>query len=265
MYNLILADLFKIRKSMTIKVIFAITTISAVAMVMMAYLIQQGSISTSMAGIGFMFSDINVMSILGAVMAGVFICGDFDNKIIHESIANGNSRGTVIVVKIITFLCSIVVILIPYIVATVIAFGTGYKFSMGSVSIGFLNLLTVETGKVLSAVEMWKLLVVMLTLLLVYLAQMSLCIPLALALKKPVFVVAIYYGATILFAQLVGVKNFSLVIYNIFSCTPYGGKHSMVVLNTGTGEIFKTISISLLFISTMFFISYFTFRKSEIK
>ncbi len=65
MYNLILADLFKLRKSMAIKILFAITTASAVAMAVMAYLIPQGKISASMSGIGFMFSDADIMSIRG--------------------------------------------------------------------------------------------------------------------------------------------------------------------------------------------------------
>jgi len=42
MYNLIRADLFKLRKSMTIKILFGITTVSAVVMAVMAYLIPQG-------------------------------------------------------------------------------------------------------------------------------------------------------------------------------------------------------------------------------
>lgn len=96
MYNLILADLFKLCKTMAIKILFGITTVSAVIMAVMAYMIPQGKIGASMTGIGFMLSDISMISILGAVIAGVFICGDFDNKTIHDAIASGCSRGEVI-------------------------------------------------------------------------------------------------------------------------------------------------------------------------
>ena len=234
-------------------------------MVMIAYLIPQGKINASTAGIGFMFSDVNMIGILGAVIAGVFICGDFDNKTIHDAIANGYSRWAVIVSKAIVFCCAIAFILLPYVIVTGIALSTGSKFSMGSVAVGFLNLLTSEAGTAFSASQVLKLLAVMLTLIIVYVAQLSVCIPLALVLKKPVLVVAIYYGFTILFASLTGLKNSSQMFDHIFACTPYGSNYTFVTLNTGTGDMFKAISVSLIFIILMLAVTYCAFRKSEIK
>lgn len=250
---------------MAIKIIFGITTVSAVAMAVMAYLIPQGNIDASMTGIGFMFSDINMISILGAVIAGIFICGDFDNKIIHDAIANGSSRGTVIASKAIVFCGALAFILLPYAIVTGIALSTGSKFSMGSVAVGFLHILTSEAGTAFSASEIWKLLAIMLTLIIVYMAQLSICVPIALVLKKPVFVVAIYYGFSILCAQLMGLRDSSPLFDRIFACTPYGGNYTFMTLNTGTADIFKAISVSLIFIIVMLAVTYSAFRKSEIK
>lgn len=265
MYNLIIADLFKIRKSKAIKVLFGITTLSAVAMLTIAYLIQQGKIDKSMNGIGFLFSDVNMMSILGATIAAIFICGDFDNKLIHEAIATGNSRINVLFAKIIVFCATLLFILLPYIIAVVIAIGTGYKFSMGSIGVGFLNLLTVESGKSFSEVVGLKLIGAIVTLIIVYLSQLSICIPLALVIKKPVLVVVIYYGFTILSAQLVRLGDNSQIFHNILACTPYGGNYSFVVASTAYSEFFKAICASLLFMAVMFTFAYIGFRKSEIK
>jgi ABC-2 type transport system permease protein len=265
MYNLIQADLFKLRKSMSIKILFGITTVSAVVMAVMAYLIPQGKIDASMTGMGFMFSDINMISILGAVMAGVYICGDFDNKTIHDAIANGCSRGTVIVSKATVLCCSIAFILLPYAIITIIALNTGYEFSMGSASVGFLHILTSEAGTAFSASEIWKLLAVMFTLMIVYAAQLSVCVPLAFVLKKPVLVVAIYYGFTILCAQLMVLRGSSTVLDRILASTPFGGNYTFVTLNSGTGDIFKAISVSMIFMIVMLAVTYGAFRKSEIK
>lgn len=265
MVNLILADLFKIRKSMAIKIIFAITTGCAVAMVVMAYLVSHGIIDKGMTGIGFMFSDINIMSILGAVVAGVFICGDFDNKTIHDAIAGGYSRGAVIVSKAVTFCCAVVFILFPYMIATGIALSTGFKFGMGSVAVGYLNLLTSQAGKVFTASDIMKLLAVILTLLIVYLGQLSICVPLALILKKPVLVVAIYYGLTILCANLAASTAKNSVLDIISRCTPYRGEYTLLTLSTGADVLFRAIVVSLIFIIAMLVITYFAFRKSEIK
>lgn len=265
MLNLIRADLFKMRKSMAIKILFGITSVSAVVMAVMAYLIPQGKINDSYTGIGFLLSDINMISILGAVMAGVFICGDFENKTIHDAVANGFGRGSVIVSKAITFFCGIVFILFPYVIVTGIALSTGATFSMGSMAVGLLNVLTSEAGTAFSAAQVWKLLAVMLTLMIVYAAQLSICVPLALVLKKPVLVLALYYGLTILCAQLVGLRGSSSAFDHIFAWTPYGGNYTFISLDTGAGDFFKAILVSLLFIAFMLVITYFAFRKSELK
>lgn len=265
MYNLIWADLFKLRNSMAIKILFGITTVSSIIMVVMAYLIPRGKIDSSMTGIGFMFSDINMISILGAVIAGIFICGDFENKTIHDAIANGCSRGSIVVSKAVVFCFALVLILIPYAIVTVIALSTGFELSMGSVAVGFLNIITSKASTAFSTTEIWKLLAVMFTLMIVYMAQLSVCLPLALVLKKPVLVVAIYYGFSILSGQLMGLRGSSRLFDRIFDSTPYGGNHAFLTLDTGTGDIFKTILVSLIFMILMISVTYFAFRKSEIK
>ncbi|WP_338753047.1 ABC transporter permease [Bacillus sp. FJAT-52991] len=264
MLNLIRADLFSLRKSRAIKILFAITTVSAVVMAMMAYLIPQGKIEDSMTGIGFMFSDVNVISILGAVIAGVFICGDFDNKIIHDAIANGCSRGAVIVSKATLFCCAIMFILLPYAIVTGIALSTGSEFSMGAVAIGFLHTLTSYNGT-FSLSEVWNMLAVTFSLMIVYVAQLSVCLAFAFVFKKPVLVVAVYYGFSILIGKLASISDSSPVFDRIFSCTPYKGDYVFMTLDTGAGEMVKAIAVSLVFIIVMLIITYSVFRKSEIK
>jgi len=265
MYNLIIADLFKLRKSMAIKILFAITTLSAVAMIVMAYLIPQGKIDDSMSGLAFMFCDMSMMSILGAVIAGIYICGDIDNKTIHDAIANGCSRGAVIVSKTVVFFLAIAFILLPYAITTAIALGTSNKFSIGSSTLGFLHMLTSKGAAAFSISDIWKLLIIMIVMIIVYMAQLSVCVPLALALKKPALVIPIYYGFSILCGQLMTLKGKFTLFDNIFACTPYGGNHAFLTLDTASGDIFKTLFVSLIFIIAMLAVTYCAFRKSEIK
>ena len=261
MYNLISAELYKIFKSMTIKISFAITTICAVFMWSIAYNIGRGSFQSSMSGIGFLFGDMDVMSIMGGVLAGVYICGDFDNNTIHDAIASGCSRGSVVVSKAAAFFCTAAFLLLPYAVITSIALGTGSKFSVGSSAIGFLNLLTSDGA----AAGIGKLFLVSLTLSIVYAAQLSLCVFLGFLLKKPVLVVGIYYSFSILCGQLGNLAKNSELLNNIFSCTPYGGKHSFITLSSGAGDIVKALAVSFIFIILMLLATHLAFRKSEIK
>ncbi len=265
MYNLIRADLFKMRKSLMIKVLFGITFLSAVIIAVIAYMIPKGKIDPGMAETFFLFSDINMISILGAVISGVLICGDFDNKTIHSAVASGCSRGSILLSKAIVLFSAMIFILLPYIIITVMALSTGAKFSMGSVGVGFLSILIQESGTAFMASEIFKLLIVMLTLIIVYAAQLSICIPFAVVLKKPVLVVAVYYGLTILFAQLTRLKNSFPTFESIFSCTPFGSIYTITKTDVGVLDIVKSISGSLVFIIVMLAVAYNMFKKSEIK
>ncbi|WP_019910216.1 ABC transporter permease [Paenibacillus sp. HW567] len=265
MYNLIWADLYKLRKAMAIKILFGITTLSAAAMAIMAYLIPQHKIDESLTDLGFLFSDVNVISILGAVIAGVFICGDFDNKTIHNAIAAGSGRGAVIVSKTIVFCCALAFILLPYVIITGIALGTNSDYSMGSVALGFLHLMTSGAGSGLSASGGLKLLGISLTLMIVYMAQLSITVPLAFVLKKPVLVVAIFYGLSILSGQLGRLADSSPRFDRIFAATPFSGNYALMTINSGAAVIFKAIAVSLIFLLVMLAITYSVFRRTEIK
>jgi len=265
MFNLIWADLFKMRKSTAMKVILGITTLSAVIMTVFAYLIPQGKMDAGMTGIGFMFSDINMISILGAVIAGFFICGDYENKTIHAAVACGCSRKSIVVSKAVVFIGAIIVALIPYAVVTGIAIGSGETFSLESVGVGFLNLMAQESGGAFEATAFFKLLLVMLAMMIVYGAQLSICVPLALGIKKPVFVIAIYYGITILSAQLIGLRGSSDLFDKVFACTPFGGEYIFLTTSSKAGDIVQAILVSAIFTAVMLAIAYGLFRKAELK
>jgi len=105
----------------------------------------------------------------------------------------------------------------------------------------------------------------MVTLVIVYASQLSVCVPLAFVLKKPVLVVAIYYAITILSAQLIALSSGSQTLDAILSRTPFGGDYIFLTVDSGTGDIVTAIFGSLVFMVVMLAIAYGVFRKAEIK
>jgi ABC-2 type transport system permease protein len=265
MFNLIMADFFKIRRSAAIKVLLAITVACSVAMVVMSWLINGGNLNSNISSMVFLFSDMNVTSILGAVIAGVYICGDFDNKTIHDAIASGSSRGEIIISKAISFFCTIAFILLPYAIVAGIAIATGSKFGANSAAMGFFNLIIAEAGKTITAIEVWKLIAIMITTIIVYMAELSICVPLALLIKKPVLVVAINYGFSILCGQLMSLSNNSEPLHDILAFTPFGGNYILLSLKSANEDIIKAIAVSIVFILAMCVITFSAFRKSDVK
>lgn len=265
MLNLIRADVFKLRKSVTMKVLLGITTACAGVMTIMANLISAGKLDASLTGLGFLFSDVNVMSILGGLIAGMLICTDFDNKTIQDSIASGNSRSAIILSKASVLGLALVAILLPYVVATGIALSTGSKYDMGAVGVGFLHLLNSESAKALTTPDVVKLLGIMLTLLIVYVAQLSISVPLAFMVKKPILVIVICYAFSFLTGQLLTLADKYPLLQRICSMTPFGGSYILMTLDAGAGTMVKAIMVSLIFIGLMATITYGMFRKSEMK
>lgn len=265
MFNLMVADLYKLRKSLGYKILLAITSICAIAVAAFAYAVQQGQLAGDMAGIGFMFSDVNVISILGAVLASIFICGDFDNKTVHGAISAGISRSSIVFSKAVVYGIAAACLLLPYIIVTAVALSTPQQFNMGSVAVGFLNILTSHSSMDFTAADIGKLVLVMLATLMTYIAQLSICIPLAFVLRKPVLIVAIYYGFTIVAAQFSSWRGNSLAFDRIYGLTPFGGDHVFLTVADGVGKIFQTYAVSIVFIAIMLVISYSLFRKAEIK
>lgn len=262
---MILADLYKIRKSMWIKILLIITILCAVSMTIIAGEIEKGNLDINMAGIGFLLSDANMISLLGAVIAGIFICGDFDNKTIHDAISGGNSRVSIIVSKTIVFIGAIACILLPYAILTGIALNTGNKYNMGNNSIGFLHLITSEGGKDFDASAVLGLLTSMATLVIVHAAQQSISILFAFLIKKPVIVIAVSYAISVINPRLTVLRANSEVFDKICSFTPFGGDYTFITSGTEADYVIKALAVSLIFIVLIIGITYATFRKKEVK
>jgi ABC-2 type transport system permease protein len=126
-------------------------------------------------------------------------------------------------------------------------------------------MITLGVDNALQGSLVFKQIVVMVVLLIVYMSQLSICIPLAISLKKPVLVVSIYYGSTILFAQLSSLSKSVSGLADFLSGTPFGGEYSLLNVNSGTGDIAKAVVVSLVFILIMISISYQIFKKAEVK
>lgn len=60
------------------------------------------------------FADSALYVIIGAVMAALFICADFENRTIQESITCGNSHMNIVAGKAFVYTLSLVVICLPY-------------------------------------------------------------------------------------------------------------------------------------------------------
>lgn len=252
MYNLLRCEFFKLRKSrMFILLIGLVVAYSIVIGIMTYSSIQYGS-GSDLQGIDVYFEQLSnylLVAVIGSLIATVFICKDFENKTIQDSIACGCSRSAIILSKsLVYFLAVAVVTVIPPIVCSTlisIAYGFGMPFD------------TVST---------LKLTAITLTTALAYASCLSPCVLFSFLGRKPVITLA--GGIFVLFLGVSFLKDVAQIepaVASLISFTPYGAADALLSLDAVTGEFLKAVTVSIIFMILILVATIWVFRKSEVR
>lgn len=262
MFNLIRADLYSIRKSKVIKILFCIVSVCSITMAVVSHLMAVGKVSLDSAGNASALGEPMMMSLIGAVLAGVFICGDFENKTIHDAISCGSGRRTIIVSKAISYFIVIAFMMIPYFVVTIIGVCMDFEYTLYMRS-SFLGILSNVSSIEVASQMIFKILAITLTLMLVYASQMSICVALSFLIRKSILTVGICFGIPLLINLIMGLGNNVQILADFFSYTPF--TMGYITLDAAASDFIKPIVVSIGFIIVLLAITYSGFRKSEVK
>jgi len=253
MFNLIKADLYKMRKTKSIKILFLLCCISATLMSVISYQLTNGNLSHDIIGIGSFFTDFQMISLVSVIFISLFICNDFDNKTIHDSISTGYSRSSIII-------CKTIIFLLPDVIAAIVGMCSNYSFETFLPSV-FQNIMKNENGTAFDFNIFLKIIAIWFTMAIVYASQISISIFLAFSIRKSVIVISLGYIFNAAIAQIINIDAAS----DFFSKTPFGVDYSKLTLNANASVFFNFIGISLVFLVIMMLLSYLFFRKAEIK
>ena len=260
MINLIRADLYKLRKSTSIKVLFVLCCIAAGIMYVVSNQLTEGNLSHDIVGFGAFVTDFQMISLASIVFISMFICSDFDNKTIHDSISSGYSRGSIVVCKTITYFISVLIFLLPYVAVSIIGICSGNSFEAFLPSV-FQSIMKNDAEISFSFVVILKIICIWITMAILYASQMSISLHIAFSIRKSVILMSLGYIINAGIAQLVNIDKLS----NIFKFTPFGVDYSKLTLEAGTSVYGNFIFISLIFMAIMVILSYLAFKKAEIK
>ena len=265
--NLIKADLYKIFHSMSFYIIFFVMTVCAVLFAFSSYALEAGIVGPEVIATAAGLMDTMMITILGPILAATFICSDFQNKSIHNSILYGNGRKGIVWAKLVTYTLTTFIILIPYAVVTLIGFMSGGKFSVlfsKSVDSAYMTILANENGIDNTGSVVVKLIGVLVVIALVHASRLTLCMMLAYILRKPIPVIAggivVQLGLSLVAVAFAG----SEVMQRVIGWTPFT---IMQGLNLGTdvGTIIKTAGMSLVFMAMVTNITAGVFSVAEVK
>lgn len=255
MYNIIKCEFFKLRKSRSFYVIFLVMAAMSLLMFYMIAsreqeIVNRGTVVNSGVNIFLnALSDFSLYATLGAIFAGMFICGDFENRTLQNGISAGGGRLTILAGKAIVYFIAVSMLSLPYplinLICSTIRFGFGLELSIEII----LKLLGILTAFLFSNC-----------------ALVSICVSFAFVIQKVGGVIGagiavIIFGGNI----IISIAAMRPELAFIFDYSPYGLSFSSISLDNGTADFIKVIFISLIYMAVVLAATYGVFKKAELK
>ena len=265
MLNLIHAEIYKLRKSTSIKICFLLSMASAIALICISHNIAVGNLSTDISGSASGLTEIVIVSLLGSLMGGILVGSDFETKTIHASIAGGHGRIAVVTSKVLVYIMIVALLLLPYAITTIVAVCTGADFATPFVASTFIGILSDEAGAAVTSGTLCKIIAVSLVTMMVDAARLSVCIPIAFKIRKPVAVTTIGFAFSALIDLLLRVLRKIPLISDIIAITPFHKNFLILTMDTSAGTLWKAVICSTVFIIVIIALTFSIFRKAEIK
>lgn len=262
MPNLIRADVFTLSRSTGVRVSLLVAAVAAAAYLYLSHQLGTGAVDPSAADSASVLSDVLIVYLLGSLLAGILVATDIDTKAIHDVLLT-SSRGVVVATKTVTLVALVASLVAPYGIASVVGFLSGQEFS-AFLPTPFLAIAANEPGLATDAGSVGRVLGVVAGTAAVYAARVSICLPLAFAVRRPVAVMAVGFGGNFLADFLASLAVDVPVLGDLVELTPFGSRHSLT-LSSNAGDVLTTVGVSVVFLTLMSAVSYLIFRRADIK
>ncbi|WP_152655996.1 hypothetical protein [Oceanobacillus sp. CFH 90083] len=260
--QLLKADFFKLSRSISPWAVFILALLSAVIFAACSHYVATGNLSLETAsGTLSLFSETQMMALLGSIAAGICLTTDFENKIIENAISGGHGRNAIIINKMVSFFILAALLYFPYIMITIIFAFTDTVFT-GFIPTPTLNILSEAAGQQFTVGLLGKILLTNGLSLLIFISQLIISIFYMFLFKKAVLVIAATYITSLILGP---VSSLNETVHSVMAYTPYGIDLSQLTLEMSGEFIVESLIISLLFILVFYLATFFTFRKAEVK
>lgn len=256
MINLIRCEIYKLRKSKIVWLLFfsmlglsVVASLSSLSYVGSPNAQELGMVFEGYAVFFVSLRDTPTLVIIGVIMIGLIICGDFDNRTIQAEISSGHHRATVLVSKSLSLGIAYAIVLFPYPVGRAVIQGLFYDF-----------------GHILTFTTIIDMLLFYFTIILVSLSLLSICVFLAFFLRRTVLVMGLGITLLVLGGNLVLSFGVSIPEFGVFLAkTPIGFGRALAVAGPDYSMMLQAIGVSVAFLVFFAAITYFSFRKAELK
>jgi len=260
--QLLKADFFKLSRSISPWALFILALISAIIFTACSHYVATDSLSLETAsGSLSLFSETQMMALLGSIAAGICLTIDFENKIIENAVSGGHSRNAIIINKMISFFIVIALLYLPYALITLLFAFTDTAFS-DFLPTPALNILSGSAEQISTAGLFGKILLINGLSFLIFISQLMVSIFFMFLFKKAVLVIAATYMTNLILGP---VSSLNETIHSVMAYTPYGIDLSQLTFDMSGKFIVESSLISFVFILVFYLASFLIFRKAEVK
>ncbi len=261
MKQLFQSAMYRIYKSAGIRTAVVLTTLASIFYYVTANMLATGDIGLEQAGSITGLGDAMIIWLFGSLSIGILVGSDFENKTIHGAVGFGRSK--IVMNYILTAGVLILILVLPYTIGSValLAFGVDMTGSEPAVISAYM-------GNVLNFKEeenICKLILSYAATAFVYIGQLSICIPVALKVKKTVVVTAFGFIFGMMTALLSTLTSKVELLEHIYQLTPYHYGFSKLGVQAETLDMCMGILVSIGFTAICGVIAWLTFRKADIK
>lgn len=262
MINQLAADWFILTRSAVLRVTVAVSAVCAVVFLALARGFATGALDVSQTQSASGVSDVFIILLLGGLLVGVTVARDFETRTIHDSLL-ATTRGRYVAARTISHVACICLLGAPYAVAAIVAFASGMEFAP------FLPTTPLQIAGNMAGVEVGAASIMLaigvgISMLLLYAAQLAVCLPLAFVLRKPVAVMAIGFVFNLVASMALDPLQDVAGIGHLVALTPYTSD-ALLGLDASWAEVGTSIVRSVAFIVAMALASHLWFRRADIK
>ncbi|MBQ9699888.1 MAG: hypothetical protein IJV71_04630 [Lachnospiraceae bacterium] len=261
MKQLYKATLYRMYKTKGVRIAVALTYLAAIGYYMLASMVAQGDMGIDMSGNITGLADAMIIWLFGSLIVGILVGDDFENKTIHSSIGYGRKK--VVTSYILVYITMMIVLLLPYLIGSVVLIAAGKDMSGAQTTA--VTVFMDNAIKYNSETSIWKLILSYLSHIAVTISQISICIVVAMKVKKTVAVTAFGFIFGMFTALISALVSEVKILDNIYKLTPYNYGISRLGLNADMIDMCAGIGVSVVFIFICGMIGWLIFKKADIK
>lgn len=261
MKSLFSATVYRMRKSTGVKIAIGLLFAAAILYYALAAMIADGKLDAASAGSVTGLGDSMMIWLFGSLVTGLLVGADFENKTIHGAIKFGRKK--IIANYMLAFAALVMIMVLPYMLGSVICIAANVDMQGAegaAVSIYMGNILEYAKNE-----SIGKLVLSYAGYAIVYVGQLSICIPVAIKLKKTVAITAFGFFFGMITALIATLASKVEMLDNIYQLTPYHYGMAQLGVNAEVSDMLMGIAVSLIFAGIMGLLSWCILKKADIK